>query len=156
VADRRADEDAEGLSATARVISCAALIITCVFLAFLLSTSVVVKMLALGLGVSIMVDATLIRLLVVPATMFLLGKANWWTPSWLTRLPNLLEPVDLPVQAAAAAGTSIAAAPDPYASGRSTTILPPPVQAAPAHDTQAQDARSPDTATLGTRRRTDR
>jgi putative drug exporter of the RND superfamily len=93
---------AEGLSATARVISCAALIITCVFLAFLLSTSVVVKMLALGLGVSIIADATLIRLLVVPATMFLLGRANWWTPRWLTRLPNLLEPVDFAGQAATA------------------------------------------------------
>jgi RND superfamily putative drug exporter len=86
----------EGLAATARVISCAALIITGVFLAFLLSTNVVVKMLALGLGVSIIVDATVIRLLVVPATMFLLGRANWWTPRWLTRLPDLLEPVTPP------------------------------------------------------------
>lgn len=56
---------AAGLSATARVISCAALTMTSVFLAFLLSTSVVVKMLALGLGVSVLVDATIIRLLVV-------------------------------------------------------------------------------------------
>ena len=83
----------EGLATTARVISCAAVIITCVFLAFLLSTSVVVKMLALGLGVSVVVDATVIRLLVVPATMFLLGSANWWTPRWLAALPDLLEPV---------------------------------------------------------------
>ena len=83
-----------GLAATARVISCAAVTITSVFLAFLLSTNVVVKMLALGLGVSIIVDATVIRLLVVPATMFLLGRANWWTPRWLARLPNLLEPIE--------------------------------------------------------------
>ena len=85
---------AAGLAATARVITCAALIITCVFLAFLFSGNVVVKMLALGLGVSIIVDATIIRLLVVPATMFLLGKANWWTPRWLGRIPALLEPLD--------------------------------------------------------------
>jgi RND superfamily putative drug exporter len=83
-----------GLGATARVISCAALIITCVFLAFLLSTNVVIKMLALGLGVSVIVDATVIRLLVVPATMFLLGRANWWTPRWLSWLPDLLEPAE--------------------------------------------------------------
>jgi putative drug exporter of the RND superfamily len=57
---------------------------------------VVVKMLALGLGVSIIVDASIIRLLVVPATMFLMGRANWWTPRWLSRMPELLEPADLP------------------------------------------------------------
>jgi RND superfamily putative drug exporter len=84
---------AAGLAATARVITCAALIITCVFLSFLISGNVVVKMLALGLGVSIVVDATIIRLLVVPATMFLLGRANWWTPRWLARIPDLLEPL---------------------------------------------------------------
>jgi RND superfamily putative drug exporter len=154
---------AEGLAATARVISCAALIITCVFLAFLLSTDVVVKMLALGLGVSIIVDATLIRLLVVPATMFLLGKANWWTPRWLTRLPDLLEPVALPVQAAAVQGTSITPAanadmpvPNADVSRRSATMLPAPAQDAPARDPQAQDARIPDTTTLEARRRTGR
>jgi RND superfamily putative drug exporter len=81
---------ADGLAATARVITCAALIMTSVFLAFLLSTNVVVKMLALGLGVSVLIDASLIRLLVVPATMFLLGGANWWLPRWLDRvLPHL-------------------------------------------------------------------
>ena len=61
---------------------------------FLLSSNVVVKMLALGLGISIIVDASIIRLLVVPATMFLMGRANWWTPRWLSRLPELLEPAD--------------------------------------------------------------
>ncbi len=81
---------ATGLSQTGRVISCAALIMTSVFLAFLLSTSVTVKMLALGLGVSVLVDATIIRLLVVPATMYVLDKANWWIPAWLDRmLPHL-------------------------------------------------------------------
>jgi RND superfamily putative drug exporter len=55
------------------VITCAALIMASVFLSFLLSTNVVVKMLALGLGVSVLIDATVIRLIVVPATTFLLG-----------------------------------------------------------------------------------
>ncbi|MGO9083502.1 MAG: MMPL family transporter [Streptosporangiaceae bacterium] len=77
---------ARGLAATARVISCAALIMTSVFLSFLLSTDVVVKMLALGLAVSVLIDASVIRLLIVPAAMFLLGRYNWWTPGWLDRL----------------------------------------------------------------------
>ena len=86
---------ADGLAATARVITCAALIMASVFLSFLLSTNVVVKMLALGLGVSVLIDATVIRLIVVPATMFLLGRSNWWTPRWLDRLPSLLEPIEV-------------------------------------------------------------
>jgi RND superfamily putative drug exporter len=77
---------AQGLASTARVISCAALIMTSVFAAFLLSANVIVKMLALGLGLSVLIDASVIRLLVVPATMFILGRYNWWTPRWLDRL----------------------------------------------------------------------
>ncbi|MCX5384510.1 MMPL family transporter [Streptomyces sp. NBC_00083] len=81
---------AAGLAATARVITCAALIMTSVFLAFMLSPNVVVKMLALGLGVSVILDATVVRLLLVPATMYLFGRANWWIPRWLDRrLPHL-------------------------------------------------------------------
>ncbi|MEW2492762.1 MMPL family transporter [Streptomyces nodosus] len=83
---------AAGLAGTARVITCAALIMTSVFLAFLLSSSVVVKMLALGLGVSVVLDATVVRLLLVPAAMYLLGRANWWIPRWLDRLLPRLDP----------------------------------------------------------------
>ncbi|HEX5301279.1 MAG TPA: MMPL family transporter [Streptosporangiaceae bacterium] len=82
---------AAGLAATARVISCAALIMASVFLSFLLSTSVVVKMLALGLGVSVLIDASVIRLVVVPASMFLIGRLNWWMPGWLDRIMPRLE-----------------------------------------------------------------
>jgi RND superfamily putative drug exporter len=63
-----------------------------VFLAFLLSPNVVVKMLALGLGVSVLIDATVIRLLIVPAAMFLFGRLNWWTPRWLDRFLPRLDP----------------------------------------------------------------
>ncbi|WP_042364765.1 MMPL family transporter [Streptacidiphilus neutrinimicus] len=83
---------ATGLAATARVITCAALIMTSVFLAFLLSVNVVVKMLALGLGVSVVIDATVVRLVLVPATMYLFGRANWWLPGWLDRLLPHLDP----------------------------------------------------------------
>ncbi|MFE3637995.1 MMPL family transporter [Streptomyces sp. NPDC059168] len=81
-----------GLASTARVITCAALIMTSVFLAFLLSTNVIIKMLALGLGVSVVLDATVVRLLLVPAAMYLLGEANWWIPRRLDRILPRLDP----------------------------------------------------------------
>jgi RND superfamily putative drug exporter len=87
---------AEGLAQTARVISCAALIMTSVFFAFLLSSSVVIKMLALGLGASVIIDATLIRLLIVPSLMFVFDRANWWIPGWLDRILPRLEPESAP------------------------------------------------------------
>jgi putative drug exporter of the RND superfamily len=74
---------ARGLSQTARVITCAALIMVSVFTAFVGSTNVVVKMLAIGLAFSVLIDASVVRLLLVPAVMNLLGKAAWWMPSWL-------------------------------------------------------------------------
>ncbi|WP_329182876.1 MMPL family transporter [Actinacidiphila glaucinigra] len=83
---------ATGLSATARVIACAAMIMTTVFLAFLLSSNTVIKMMALGLGVSVILDATVVRLILVPATMNLLGQANWWLPRWLDRILPHFDP----------------------------------------------------------------
>ncbi|WP_420309178.1 MMPL family transporter [Streptomyces sp. YS-B37] len=80
----------KGLSLTGRVITCAALIMTAVFLSFTGSPTVVVKMLALGLAISVILDATVVRLVLVPSLMFLLGRANWWLPAWLDRrLPHL-------------------------------------------------------------------
>ncbi|MFE4943803.1 MMPL family transporter [Streptomyces sp. NPDC056641] len=79
-----------GLEITARVISCAALIMVSVFAAFILSDNIVVKMLGLGLAVSVLIDATIVRLLLVPAVMTLLGSSAWWLPRWLDRiLPRL-------------------------------------------------------------------
>jgi RND superfamily putative drug exporter len=79
-----------GLAKTARVITSAALIMIAVFLAFVTSPQPTVKMIGLGLAVAVFVDATLVRLILVPATMELLGKANWWLPKWLDRvLPHL-------------------------------------------------------------------
>ncbi|MFG1807270.1 MMPL family transporter [Streptomyces sp. NPDC049040] len=75
-----------GLSATGRVISSAAFIMTAVFLSFTVSPTVVVKMLALGLAVSVVLDATVVRLILVPSTMFLVGRANWWFPRRLDRI----------------------------------------------------------------------
>ena len=77
---------AHGLEITARVITCAALIMVSVFAAFILSDDIVVKMLGLGLAVSVLVDATVVRLLLVPAVMTLLGRHAWWLPGWLDRV----------------------------------------------------------------------
>ncbi|MEU4236434.1 MMPL family transporter [Actinoplanes sp. NPDC026619] len=70
----------DGLAGTGVVITSAALIMVCVFASFVLSSDPIVKMIGLGLAVAIAVDATVIRGLLVPATMALLGRANWWTP----------------------------------------------------------------------------
>jgi RND superfamily putative drug exporter len=77
---------AHGLTATARVITAAAAIMVVVFLAFVLSDQRVIKEFGVGLAAAIFVDATIVRLLLVPATMELLGDANWWLPRWLNRL----------------------------------------------------------------------
>jgi RND superfamily putative drug exporter len=76
----------DGLASTARVITSAALIMISVFGAFLLTPDVEVKMFAIGLTVAVLVDATIVRMVLVPATMALMGDANWWLPSWLDRL----------------------------------------------------------------------
>ena len=81
---------AEGLSSSARTISSAALIMTSVFAVFVLTGVPSIKELGLGCAVAIALDATLVRLILVPAAMKLLGGWNWWMPSWLDRaLPDL-------------------------------------------------------------------
>ncbi|MFF2951732.1 MMPL family transporter [Kitasatospora sp. NPDC057965] len=84
------DAVAHALEITARVITCAALIMVSVFAAFIVSDNIVIKMMGLGLAVSVLVDATIVRLLLVPAVMTLLGAAAWWTPRFLDRiLPHI-------------------------------------------------------------------
>ena len=81
---------AEGLSSSARTISSAALIMTAVFAVFVLTGVPSIKELGLGCAVAIALDATLVRLILVPAAMKLMGAWNWWMPSWLDRLlPDL-------------------------------------------------------------------
>ncbi|HEY2813729.1 MAG TPA: MMPL family transporter [Acidimicrobiales bacterium] len=81
---------ADGLSATARVITAAAAIMCTFFLSFVLGDEIVIKLFGIGFASAIFIDATLIRLVIVPSTMELLGDANWWLPGWLDRiLPHL-------------------------------------------------------------------
>jgi RND superfamily putative drug exporter len=75
-----------GLAATGRVITSAAMIMVAVFLGFGADTDVTVKMIGIGMATAVAVDATLVRMVLVPATMSLLGKANWWLPKWLDRI----------------------------------------------------------------------
>ena len=79
-----------GLAKTARVITAAAAIMIVVFLAFVTSTEVFLKLMGVGMATAILVDATIVRMVLVPAVMQLLGRANWWIPRWLDRwLPRL-------------------------------------------------------------------
>jgi putative drug exporter of the RND superfamily len=75
-----------GIASTARVITSAALIMISVFLGFVLGDDPAIKMMGLGLATAIFVDATVVRIVLVPATMKLMGTANWWIPGWLDRL----------------------------------------------------------------------
>jgi RND superfamily putative drug exporter len=80
-----------GLASTGRVISSAAAIMVVVFLGFSTEADTVVKQLGFGMAVAILLDATVVRMVLVPATMTLLGKWNWWLPAWLDRLLPAIE-----------------------------------------------------------------
>jgi RND superfamily putative drug exporter len=98
-----------GLALTARLITAAALIMVMVFGTFVLSDQRALKLIGLGLAVAVAIDATVVRCVLVPATMELLGDANWWLPRWLDRiLPHLAvegapEPGRVPAPVAAGA-----------------------------------------------------
>ena len=81
---------ADGLAKTARVITAAAAIMIVVFLAFIAAPDVFLKLFGIGLAAAIFLDATIVRMVLVPAVMQLLGERNWWIPDWLERiLPRL-------------------------------------------------------------------
>ncbi|MEY2765678.1 MAG: hypothetical protein RL552_583, partial [Actinomycetota bacterium] len=87
--DRTGDNElavADGLAKTARVITAAAAIMVFVFGSFVLDANRSIKMFGFGLAVAVFLDATVVRMLLVPATMELLGDRNWWLPRWLDRL----------------------------------------------------------------------
>ena len=81
---------ADGLAKSARVITAGAAVMVTVFLSFVLGQDVFGKMFGIGLAAAVLIDATLVRMVLVPATMELLGDRNWWLPGWLDRLlPNI-------------------------------------------------------------------
>ena len=79
----------KGLASSARVITAAALIMISVFGAFVLGDDVIIKMFGIGLAVAVLLDATIVRMIIVPAVMTLFDKAAWWLPRWLRNLPDL-------------------------------------------------------------------
>jgi RND superfamily putative drug exporter len=81
---------ARGLASTGRVVTSGALIMVLVFMFFVTNPSPFVKMIGVGLATAVALDATVVRMVLVPATMALMGRANWWLPRWLDRvLPHL-------------------------------------------------------------------
>jgi RND superfamily putative drug exporter len=81
---------ADGLAKSARVITAGAAVMITVFLSFVLGQVVFGKMFGIGLAAAVFIDATVVRMVLVPATMELLGDRNWWLPGWLDRLlPNI-------------------------------------------------------------------
>jgi RND superfamily putative drug exporter len=81
---------ADGLAATGRVITAAAAIMVCVFGSFVLGEQRDIKLFGFGLAFAVLIDATIVRLVLVPSAMELMGKANWWAPGWLVRyLPTI-------------------------------------------------------------------
>jgi RND superfamily putative drug exporter len=80
----------EGVGSTARVITSAALIMISVFGAFIMASDVTTKLFGVGLALAVLLDVTLVRMVLVPAAMSLLGDRAWWLPGWLqTRLPAI-------------------------------------------------------------------
>jgi putative drug exporter of the RND superfamily len=77
---------ANGLAVTARVITAAAAIMFCVFMSFVLGDDRSLKMFGFGLAMAVLIDATIVRLVLVPSTLELLGDRNWWLPRWLDRI----------------------------------------------------------------------
>jgi putative drug exporter of the RND superfamily len=94
---------ANGLAKTARVITAAAAIMFCVFMSFVLGDDRSLKMFGFGLAMAVLLDATVVRLVLVPATMELLGDRNWWLPRWLDRI---LPVVHVEAEAEVVAGTA--------------------------------------------------
>jgi RND superfamily putative drug exporter len=108
-----------GIASTARVITSAALIMISVFLGFVLGEDPAIKMVGLGLAIAIFVDATIVRMILVPAAMKLMGDANWWIPGWLDRL---LPTIDIEGEAAL---------PEPE---MEADLVPEPVEAEPEQE----------------------
>jgi putative drug exporter of the RND superfamily len=90
---------ADGLAKTAPVITAAAAFMVAVFLAFLVSDEIFLKLLGVGMATAIFLDATVVRMVLVPPLMQLFGRANWWIPRWLDRR---LPPLDVERAAVAA------------------------------------------------------
>jgi putative drug exporter of the RND superfamily len=110
---------ADGLANTARVITAAAAIMVTVFGAFVMEDAVFLKLAGIGLATAVFVDATVVRMVLVPATMELLGDRNWWLPRWLDRL---LPSIDVEGEAVGAVPAPATAGPEAGADTEPTRV----------------------------------
>ena len=108
----------DGLATTGRVITSAALIMVSVFCSFVLNGDPTVKQFGVGLAVAIAVDATIVRCLLVPVLMTLMGRGNWWMPGWLGRVTPRIS-IEGAEYFAAREGASPAPTPPPARGGES-------------------------------------
>ena len=90
---------ADGLAKTARVITAAAAIMVVVFLAFTAAPDTFLKLFGIGLATAVFLDATVVRMVLVPAVMELLGDRNWWIPAWLEKILPTLDVEKVPAGA---------------------------------------------------------
>src|SRR5262245_27379656 len=96
------DAVAWGVSSTARLITGAALIIVAVFLGFAMGDLIMFQQMGFGVAIALLIDATIIRSVLVPASMALLGRWNWYLPRWLEWLPRIQIEAEAAPSAAAA------------------------------------------------------
>ena len=123
--DRTGDSSlavADGLARSARVITAGAAVMITVFLSFVLGHDVFAKMFGIGLAAAVLIDATIVRMVLVPATMELLGDRNWWLPGWLDRLlPSIRVEGDVDIDdEAAPPDAPVATVPVPAGTGAMT------------------------------------
>jgi putative drug exporter of the RND superfamily len=126
-----------GIGGTARVITTAASIMVVVFASFVLSTDPTVKMLAIGMAFAVLIDATLVRMVLVPSIMSLLGRHAWWMPHWLEPVvPHLHLEGSAAAEVAAAGAIGAAGPPEPAGSPESAAepSLAPPSAVPPSAD----------------------
>ena len=103
-----------GIRSTGAIITGAALIMVAVFGGFALGELAPLQQMGFGLAIAVFIDATVIRMILVPATMKILGDRNWYLPSWLEWMPEFrFEPADLPLAATATAASDGAETPKP-------------------------------------------
>ena len=127
VHDETGDSDlavAVGLQRSGRIITCAAFLIVIVFAGFAAGEVLAIKQLGVGLAIAVLVDATIVRMLLVPATMKLLGERNWWAPAPLRRFHQRFGLHEAPSQAVHATAAGVAVS-------RSTEIAEPDIEAEP-------------------------
>ncbi len=135
-----------GIAVTGRIITSAAAIMVTAFFGFVLSRDPLVKMVGLGLGTAILVDATVVRCMLVPSTMRLFGAANWWLPGWLDRiLPHTEAPGQRVGPTPRSSGRSRQGARGSRA-GSNRSTMASTVGAVPASANPSEDASQPRTS----------